>query len=211
MSFKGESIQLNHSAIHFIHYDEFDPYDYLKYLTSLEKERFFEFKHRHRKCEFVATRYLRHQLFGFEHIHYDIHGAPFIKGEGFISISHTPGTVGIAFNKDFQIGLDIEIRGYKAQRVHHKFLSEDETKLFNASDPDAMTLAWSAKESLYKIAGRKQIDFKNDLLLKPNGLNSILGQVKTREALSSAEIYTFVADRFVYTINESPLIICSNL
>jgi 4'-phosphopantetheinyl transferase len=205
MPFTHESIQVAHSQIHFIHYSEFDPYSFIDYLTEEEKERFFTFSHLHRKREFVATRYLRHQLFGFEHIHYDVNGAPYIKGEGFISISHTPGAVGIAFNKYFQIGLDIETRNDRAQRVHRKFLSEEECLLMDTSDPDRMTLAWSAKECLYKIAGRKQIDFKSELLLTPNGPSSFKGGVKTQDLVSTAEIHTFVAERYVYSINESPL------
>jgi 4'-phosphopantetheinyl transferase EntD len=190
MPFTHESIQVAHSQIHFIHYSEFDPYSFIDYLTEEEKERFFTFSHLHRKREFVATRYLRHQLFGFE---------------GFISISHTPGAVGIAFNKHFQIGLDIETRNDRAQRVHRKFLSEEECLLLDTSDPDRMTLAWSAKECLYKIAGRKQIDFKSELLLTPNGPSSFIGGVKTQDLVSTAEIHTFVTERYVYSINESPL------
>jgi len=205
MPFKQESIQLNHSSVHFIHYESFDPLDYLDFLTDQEKERFFEFTHDHRKREFVATRYLRHQLFGFEHIHYDSNGAPYIKGEGFISISHTTGTVGIAFNPNFRIGLDIETRSDKALRVYRKFLSEQECNRLDTSDPDAMTRAWSAKECLYKIAGRKKIDFKSELLLKPSSALTFHGGVQSKEVLATTEIHTFVTDRFIYAINESPL------
>jgi phosphopantetheinyl transferase len=205
MPFTQDSRHLAHSSIHFIHYDDFDPTMYLEHLTTDEQERFFSFSSEHRKKEFVATRYLRHQLFGFEHIHYDAQGAPYIKGEGFISISHTAGLVGMAFNKDFRIGLDIELRSDKAKRVYSKFLSEKEQAYFNVTNDDEMTTAWSTKETLYKIAGRNKIDFKTDLHLQPLNDGRILGSIQTEGLLSSAEIHTFVEDSYIFTINESPL------
>jgi phosphopantetheinyl transferase len=205
MPFKQDSKHLTHSSIHFIHYDDFDPTIYLELLTTDEQERFFSFSSGHRQKEFVATRFLRHQLFGFEHIHYDPQGAPYIKGEGFISISHTAGLVGIAFNKNFRIGLDIELRSDKAKRVYTKFLSEQEQSTFNVTNADEMTTAWSAKETLYKIAGRNKIDFKTDLHLQPLNEGVIRGTIQTEGILSSAEIHTFVEDSYIFTINESPL------
>ena len=86
-----------------MHFNAFSPADYLDQLTEQEKERFFSFTNVNRQREFVATRILRHRLFGFQHIHYDEHGAPYIEDEGFISISHAPSTVGIALSKDFKI------------------------------------------------------------------------------------------------------------
>ncbi len=205
MPFIQESKQLTHSIIHFIHYDDFEPAVYLDLLTPEEQERFFNFSSDHRKREFVATRYLRHQLFGFEHIHYDPQGAPYIKNEGFISISHTAGIVGIAFNKDFRIGLDIEIKSKKAKRVCNKFLSQEELILFDHTNSDLMTTAWSAKETLYKIAGRNKIDFKTELHLQPVKETIFKGSILTEGIRSSAEIHTFVEDSYVYTINESAL------
>ena len=205
MSFMQQSIALTHSIIHFIAYKEFEPDTYLTILTPLEQERYLGFTHLHRKQEFIATRYLRHQLFGFEHIHYDTHGAPYIRDEGFISISHTPGIVGIAFNKEFKIGLDIETRSDKARRVHQKFLSENEQEIFDITNADLMTLAWSAKETLYKLAGRKKIDFKSELSLKQTENNIFIGGIKTQGIHSTTEIHTFVKDNYVFSINESAL------
>lgn len=208
MTFVRQSKQLTNSIIHFISYDAFAPDDYLDILTPQEQERYFEFHSMHRKQEFVATRYLRHQLFGFEHIHYDTHGAPYIRGEGFISISHTPGVVGIAFNQKFRIGLDIETRSEKAMRVHRKFLSSEELKLFDVTDADTMTSAWCAKETLYKIAGRKQINFRSELSLKPEKEGIIFGNIATKDLHFSTEIHTFVDEKHVFSINESAL--CPN-
>lgn len=205
MTFEQKTVRLKYSIIHFISYEKFDPDTYLHILTQEEHEKYFGFTNLNRKKEFIATRYLRHQIFGFEHIHYDSNGAPYIRNEGYISISHTPGIVGIALNNEFRIGLDIETRSEKAKRVYKKFLSENEQKLFNVMDPDTMTIAWSAKETLYKIAGRKQIEFKSELSLRPKESGILIGGIDTKGIYSTTEIHTFVEDSYVFCINESAL------
>ena len=95
-------------SVHLMTFPDFDPADFLDKLTDIEKERYFSFSNLQRKREFVATRLLRHDIFGHQHIHYDEIGAPFIKDEGFISISHSKNIVGISICKDFKLGLDIE-------------------------------------------------------------------------------------------------------
>ena len=108
MPFRQEIIQINCIFIHLLSFEEFDPITYLDQLTDQEKDRFFSFGHDKRRREFAATRILRHRVFGFKHIHYDQFGAPYIEDEGYISISHAHGIVGIALCKDFSIGLDLE-------------------------------------------------------------------------------------------------------
>jgi hypothetical protein len=76
MPFTQEKIQLKEIEIHLLHYESFHSIDYLDQLTEVEKERYFSFQHEHRKQEFVATRVLRHRVFGFEHIHYNILNIP---------------------------------------------------------------------------------------------------------------------------------------
>jgi phosphopantetheinyl transferase len=205
MPFTQEKIQLKEIEIHLLHYESFHSIDYLDQLTEVEKERYFSFQHEHRKQEFVATRVLRHRIFGFEHIHYNELGAPYIKGEGFISISHTKGTIGIAFCKKFQIGLDLEQISSKAVRIAPKFLNDKEKDWLDIHSEEISTKAWSAKETLYKIAGRKKIDFKKELHLLPSEKSFCIGSIVHNGIIQSAEIHTFVLNNLVISINESPL------
>ena len=128
-----EDFEFNDVKVYTMSYMDFNPLDYLDNLTELEKERFFTFKHIQRKREFVATRVLRHQVFGFEHIHYDEVGAPYINQEGYISISHTKNLVGFALCKKFKIGFDLEHIQNKITNIKHKFLSEKEIDNFEES------------------------------------------------------------------------------
>ena len=184
-----------------MHYKAFIPSDYLDNLTDQERERYFSFNNINRQCEFVATRILRHRLFGFEHIHYDEHGAPYIENEGFISISHAPGVVGIALCKDFKIGLDLEPKRNKAKKLFPKFLSNNEIAELDVESEDEMTTAWSLKEVLYKLAGRKQIIFKTDLLIDKVAANHWSGTIINPDEKIKVELTTFVRNDLIICVS----------
>jgi 4'-phosphopantetheinyl transferase len=205
--FNQDSIQLKNGIIHLLRFEPFNPMDFIDHLTPEETERFFSFNHLNRQQEFVATRVLRHQLFGFSHIHYNEHGAPYIEDEGFISISHAPGIVGLAICRDFQIGLDIEPLRPKALLLKDKFLSEEEKQLFNTESELEMTKVWSAKEALYKLAGRKQLIFKTDLLLSKLSADLWEGRIINPNAHLKVELNIFVKDEYVITVNDNSIVI----
>lgn len=106
-------------------------------------------------------------------------GRPFFSGPGpqpAVSLSHSgewvaallaaPGTA---------LGIDVEVVRDKAQRIARKFLNEAELasitqpKPLNSTDLEAVleqySLLWSAKETLYKLAGQRGIIFRDNLLL----------------------------------------------
>ena len=205
--FNQESIQLKNSIIHLMHFSAFNPLDFLHHLTPEETERFFSFKHLNRQQEFVATRVMRHELLGYSHIHYNAHGAPYIEDEGFISISHAPGLIGLAISRDFQLGLDIEPIRPKALFLRDKFLSEEEKQHFDTSSELEMTKVWSAKEALYKLAGRKQIIFKTDLLLNKQSEDIWEGRIINPNVHLKVELNIFVKDQCVITINDNPILV----
>jgi len=190
--------------IHLLKFEPFDPSDELDKLTSDELERLTTFTSLSRRMEFIATRILRHQLFGFEHIHYDTHGAPYIHSEGYISISHTHNYVGIALNKDHRVGLDLETHRPTIHRLQHKFLNNHEEEVFDTNSYIEMTKVWSAKEALYKLAGRKQIVFKTDLLLdKVN--DQWKGRIVNPDEMIFLDLDIFDKDNTIVSINNGPI------
>jgi phosphopantetheinyl transferase len=203
MPFTQESLQINQISIHLLYYEAFDALEYLAHLTPLEQERFFTFSNPTRQQEFVATRILRHSIFGFQHIHYTDIGSPYIEGAGFISISHCPGVVGIALCHEHTIGLDLEIISGKAKRVCTKFLSEKEFQHFDCDNELEMTRVWSAKEALYKLANRKSILFQNELEVSKSSNEIWQGKIVQPSSVWFFELTTFVHKNFVVTINTS--------
>lgn len=200
MPFRQEILQINSIFIHLLEFEAFDPMTYLDQLTDQEKERFFSFGHQKRRREFTATRILRHRIFGFKHIHYDNHGAPYIDDEGFISISHARGIVGIALCKNFRVGLDLESIDVKAMRLNEKFLSTQEKQTLNINDSLEMTSAWSAKEALYKLAGRKEILFKEHLNLEKIK-DGFIGTIQNKEHILKVKLRSFTFGDTIITIN----------
>jgi 4'-phosphopantetheinyl transferase len=205
MDFIIDKIVFNETLIYTLSFSDFEPLNYLDHLTVQEIERFEAFSHEHRKREFVATRILRHSIFGFKHIHYNAVGAPYIEGEGFISISHAENLVGIAVNPFYQIGLDLELIQDKAFRVQSKFLNESEISSFDTSNHQTMTACWSAKETLYKLAGRKKIDFKKDLMLYCKEENVWLGKIINPEVIFSLDLQIIKYNNYIITFNSSPI------
>lgn len=110
-----------------------------------------------------ASRFLLQQLFKASRIeiHKNENNKPtlFIDDEKYyVSISHSFEYVGIMFSKYHEIGFDIEKVDARIERVSHKFLNDNE-RLF-ANNITTKTLIWSAKESVYKWYGKKELDFK---------------------------------------------------
>lgn len=203
--FNQEILQFKEVSIHLLSFKPYDPSLFLDQLTESEKERYFSFTSVKRKMEYVATRILRHRIFGFEHIHYDEHGAPYIEDEGFISISHADGIVGIALCKAFKIGLDLETVRDKAMTLSHKFITEEEKTFLDTSSALIMTKSWSAKEVLYKLAGRKELVFKKDLLLNSANGEHWTGQVVNPNETLMVELRIFEHGNTIISFNEKEI------
>ena len=181
---------------------KFDP---LTVLTASEIEKWERFTHQKRKDEFLTTRAIRTLRFDLNEIAYSANGAPYLEEGPYISISHATGLVGLAENGTHSIGLDLEIKANKAIRLHSKFLSENEQVLFDCNSETEMTACWSAKETLYKLAGRKKIDFKKELLLSPIEKNLWQGKIINPDHERWVKIAIFEHHDYMITFNSSPI------
>ncbi len=204
--FAYDNLVADKSIIHLVSYEEFNPLDYTQYLTENEQQRMISFKSISRRMEFTATRILRHKVIGFEQIHYNNNGAPYIKNEGFISISHGKHHVGIAINKSYAIGLDLESQRENILDLRGKFLSAEEKSRFNIDDPKEVTKIWSAKEALYKLAGRKKIHFKSELLLTKENNSVFHGHIVNPDHDLFVKLNNFEHDNTIITINVNKVV-----
>jgi len=116
-----------------------------------------------RKKEFLASRLLFNEIYPNQQIIYNKHGAPEIKNGSHISISHSKNLVAIASSKH-KVGLDIEQISEKSLRFSSKFVSKDTC---NNLSQEKATLIWCCKEAIFKWHQKGNIDFKNDITLKP--------------------------------------------
>ena len=184
-------------------YDDFEPSKYTEHLSDVELSRFLTFKHIRRRREFIATRILRKRILGDQHIQYNSIGAPYIKGVGFISISHSSHLVGLAFNKEYMVGLDLETPRENILDIFPKFLAPVEQYSFDTANKLEMTRVWSAKEALYKLAGRKKIIFKEELILSKSNSGMWLGKIVNPDHTLSVQLDIFDHNGTVVSINSS--------
>jgi 4'-phosphopantetheinyl transferase len=101
-------------------------------------------------------------------IEYDQFSAPLIKNSNLqISISHSEDYVAIAISK-LPVGIDIQVQQEKILKIADKFVKKDEPRPL---DKEALInwlhWQWSAKESLFKIYKKGNIDFKSMLKINP--------------------------------------------
>ena len=204
--FTFEEITLKETTIFLCRFNTFSSELYLRYLTKEEFVRLKTFKSQSRRNEFIASRILKHRIFGFEKIHYTNHGAPYTNKNGYISISHCKGWVGIALNKKHSIGLDLEPLRENIFSLSDKFLSEDEKLKFDIQSKLEVTKIWSAKEALYKLAGRKKIFFKTELLLDKDINKNWSGRIINPNSILSVNLNIFDHKGIIISINSSEIV-----
>ena len=106
----------------------------------------------------------------------DAAGRPYLAGPeapagAVASLSHSGAWAAALLTGGGRAGVDVELVRDKARRIAPKFLSATElatAQAVPAAAADAhFTLLWSAKETLYKLAARRGLIFKQQLLLEP--------------------------------------------
>jgi ribosomal-protein-alanine N-acetyltransferase len=83
---------------------------------------------------------------------------------GHISISHTKNGAIAAYSATVEVGIDIEGVRPQIGRIAQKFIRADEEKyLASLGATHAQQLLWGIKESLFKLFGSGNVDFKKHL------------------------------------------------
>jgi len=134
-----------------------------------EKGNLTKFKNPNRQAEWIATRLLIYELLGKTVIiDYDEFGKPSIRdNEQCISISHTKGMVAVQTGIQFA-GVDVELISGRVAKIAHKFLNTSELSSLDINNQMIHMYAhWGAKEAVYKIYGRKRLDFKENIRVEP--------------------------------------------
>ena len=99
------------------------------------------------------------------YIYKDQFGKPHLKDTPIgISVSHAKGFGAAAINLQGEVGIDIETERAQIHRIAHKFLHESEAT-WASGDGEKLTKIWTAKEALYKLHGRTQLIFAEQLVI----------------------------------------------
>ncbi len=127
---------------------------------------------RHTQLHWLASRVLLAACFPNSQVilHKDERNKPMLEVDGlpyFVSISHAHHYACVLLSKTQKVGVDIEKIDERVNRVRTKFLRPDEYFFGDTESAIYPTIIWSAKESLYKHYGLKELDFKAHLRILP--------------------------------------------
>lgn len=105
----------------------------------------------------------------------------FLNGQSYhLSITHSFQYAAVIFSKHTEVGIDIEKIDERIDRVKNKFCNDTELK-WSDTDIIKMAIIWSSKETLYKLYGKKEIDFKTQLLITPKDENLVMGKIDAND------------------------------
>ena len=114
----------------------------------------------HRK-QFLGIRHLIKEA-GYKNkdLYYDEKGKPHLKGEKYISLSHSYDFAGIIISAN-PVGIDIEKKRDKILRIANKFTPLKEYRTLANDDAviRKLTIVWGAKEAIYKAMNNPGISF----------------------------------------------------
>ena len=119
-----------------------------------------------RRAEWLAVRAIVAQQFGDKaRVVYDVAGKPSIEGApGYISVSHTKGYAAVAFSRECEVGVDVELLSRDVLPVAARFMPAESLDVFPSVERNRVALVnWCAKEALFKITGDLGGNFKDNI------------------------------------------------
>ena len=140
--------------------------DYFLQQVPLQRE----ITHWHKRLQHLAGRLLLKELypaFPVELIQIAGTKKPFLQNEPFhFSISHCGDYAAVVVSKEYRVGVDVELKTNKIEKIIPKFLTAEECFLMpRGSITETATLFWSVKETIYKWNSRAGVDFKKHIAI----------------------------------------------
>jgi len=143
----------------------------ITYLNDEDIRRLNSFRSLNRKIESLSVRALLQQMTRPDAriIYHKQSHKPFLDDNSYnISISHSHKYTSIILGKDKLVGVDLEYMSHRIERVAHKFINELDVITSNPLTCRAhLYIHWCAKEALYKICDKIDLNFQDDIIIKP--------------------------------------------
>lgn len=172
-------------------------------LTPDEITTLQNFQSSQRRLEWLSVRVLINKILKKDClIIYNADHKPFLSDNSYnISISHSRNLTSVLVSKHRKVGIDLEYMSHQIHNVSHKFLNENE-KITNNPLLERLHLYihWCAKEALYKICDKQDINFKQNLTIKPFDVNiegEIIGTVDNKYGNEQFSLKYFTIDGYV--------------
>jgi phosphopantetheinyl transferase len=157
----------------------------LDFLSFREKLSFANISHAEKKKEWATARLAIYDALKALEVPYpgffkDEHGkSQSMNGQGYVSLTHTPVFAGAIFHREQPVGIDMDLIREKILKIGFRFLDPEELD-FLEKDPIHYTMAWSAKESIFKCQGKRGVSFRENIILEPFeiGTSIIKGKIR---------------------------------
>ena len=172
----------------------------LEFLSFREKLSYMNISHTGKKKEWATARLailgaLEELKLPYPGFFKDEHGkSQPMDGKGFVSLTHTFGFAGAIFHKEHAVGIDMDVIREKIIKIGFRFLDKSELD-FLENDPVHYTMAWSAKESIFKCQGKRGVSFRDHILLQPFDSKAKLIRGKIRGTNFAEQQYTLEVRR----------------
>ena len=171
-------------------------------LTEQSKKRVDAMKSILHQQGFMSIRQLLKQA-GYvdADVFYDEFGKPHLKDKNYLSISHSFTFTAIIISKKKPVGIDIEKQRDKIVKIAHKFtpIEEYNTIANHEALVSKLTIVWGAKESLYKIYGKKKLQFLHHIYIEDFSFidTKTTGVIKYKGYVSSYDICFLEFEGFI--------------
>ena len=135
-------------------------------LNTADSSKYEDIKKVSRKEEFYSVRWLLNEIYPSASISYSKTGKPILSNGKEMSISHSGDIIALAITSNQLCGIDVQELSDKTIKLRQKFLSEDEMTLINEDSLIENCLAWSSKETLFKMVDEENMPFKTCFKIK---------------------------------------------
>lgn len=174
---------------------------------NYEISDYISISHPQKQLEWLASRFLAKYLAESMNINYlglikDAYNKPYLQDSSHhLSISHTATHVAAGIHLHKPIGIDLENITERLHIIKHKFLTDIERE--SASDNlEKLCIFWSAKESLYKLYGKRGVHFQKELQVEPFELGDkkLTGKVLVENFNQTFKIFNYKIEEAYFTV-----------
>lgn len=147
---------------------------------SPEQENYISHIKGFRRIQWLAGRVLLSEMLGIApDWSYDEFGKPHLRDSDYnFSISHSMKRVAVMLSEDI-CGIDIQHMITRIVTLKLRFCSTKELEyLNNVQEIEMLHVIWGAKEAMYKAYGRRNVDFRENMMVELEDFTPVRGVVR---------------------------------
>jgi phosphopantetheinyl transferase len=167
-------------------------------LDANEERQYASFKSEIRKKQWLSYRALLKQILAPYRatLEYDSFGKPRLRNSKLnISVAHSGDYSAVIISSNSAVGIDIERLKDRIYRIKDRFLTAEEDKnIGEINRLEKLYVAWGAKEALYKLYGKPEVEFQRDIMIESfdylcTGKGQCIASMKTPESHEKYDVF----------------------